>query len=230
MKKSAAAVVLPAVLLSACASSQPRPRLPATLDANPSALLALEIAMAQRATEKGGHDGFREYAAPDAVLFVPERVAAAAWLKDTKNPLGLTWPAKRDVYRVIMSCDGKSGVTHGAWKAPGGQHGYFTTVWQRYEKRDGTGKWLWTLTHDNRLNKPLKAPEFVQTETSSCKGKAPASIAAPPEGVEMKQGLSRDQSLSWTWQYRGDRSRSLEVKIWDGAKNIAVLKDEVAAK
>ncbi|NJM49569.1 MAG: hypothetical protein HC843_00590 [Sphingomonadales bacterium] len=227
MKKLFFAALLPAIILSACAGPQQRgPKRPLKLDANPSALLALEIAMEQLGNEKGRSEGLRSYAAPDAVMFVPDLVMAPAWLKNNKALPSIDL----DVYRVIMSCDGKTGVTTGAWTASDSLKGYFTTVWQWYERRDGSGEWRWVLTHDDRLTTPRKAPEFIQTETASCKGKAPATLIAPDEGVQMKQGLSRDQSLSWTWQYRADKSRSLTVALWDGEKNNTVLQDDVAAK
>lgn len=220
------AVLLSGALLSACTSPQRRPRLPLKLDANPSALLALEIAMKQLSKEKGRSEALREFAAPDAVMFVPQRVAAASWLKDNRNLPAIDW----DVHRVITSCDGKAAVTTGAWRAQGNSRGYFTTIWQRFEQPDGTGKWLWTLTHDDRLEEPWPAPDFVRTDIASCKGRASVAIAAPAEGTELKQGLSRDQSLSWTWQYRADQSRSLEIKIWDGAKIITLFTNNVPAK
>ena len=224
MKKTVAVLLLSSLLVSACASQPRGPRRPLKLSANPSALLAQEIAMEQLGQEKGRSAGLRKYAAPDAIMFAPQLVDAQKWLKDAKLP-----PIDWDVHKVIMSCDGKTGVTTGAWTASGDLHGYFTTVWQRYEKRNGSGKWLWALTHDDRLDKPLKAPDFIQTQTASCKGRAPTSISAPAEGVRMKQGLSRDQSLSWTWQYRPDQSRMLEIKIWDGEKTVPVLTNNVAA-
>lgn len=225
MKKILLPALIAALIVSACAAPQRRPRLPVTLDANPSALIALEIAMKQLAKEKGRGEALREFAAPDAVMFVPQRVAAAAWLKDNKTLPAADW----DVHRVIISCDGKAAVTTGAWRTGGGD-GYFTTVWQRVEQPGGLGKWLWTLTHYDRLDAALTAPDFVQTDTASCKGRAPAAITAPAEGVEYKQGLSRDQSLAWTWQYRPDRSRSVEVKIWDGQKLVTLFTNNVAAQ
>lgn len=227
MKKILLPMLLGVLTISACAAAPPRRAgPPLTLDANPSALLAVEIAMKQLAVQIGRSEALRQFAAPDAVMFVPQRVAAAGWLKDNKALPPIDW----DVHRVVISCDGKAGVTTGAWRAPGDVHGYFTTVWQRYEKAGDNAKWLWTLTHDDRLDTPLAAPDFVKTDIASCKGRAPTSITAPSEGVELRQGLSRDQSLSWTWQYRADRSRSLEVKIWDGEKIVTLFTNNVTAK
>ena len=86
------------------------------------------------------------------------------------------------------------------------------------------------MTHNDVLTAARKAPDYVETQTASCKGSAPANLMAPPVGVQMKKGLSRDQSLSWTWQYRPDTSRELVVAIWDGEKMVDVLTDKVAVR
>jgi hypothetical protein len=211
-----------AALAASCTTAK-KP-FPIKLSANPSALVAEEIALKQAATLRGTAAALREFAAPDAVLFVPRPVAAPAYLKDNAVSLSLN----RSVHNIIMSCDGKTGVTTGAWSDAGGAQGYFTTVWQRYERADGSGKWLWALTHNDMLKTARNTPDFLATKTASCKGSAPATVSAPDVGVQMKQGIARDQSLSWTWQYRPDQSRTLRVSIWDGEKMVPALNDAVA--
>ena len=233
MKKTASAVTISAVtisvlLLSACAS-QPRGtgvNGPIRFVKNPSVVLALDIAQNREAQEKDAYTALRDTASEDALLFVPEPVMAKPWLK-AQPPLKNT---KWQPHEVILSCDGKTGVTTGAiqW---GNVQGYYTTVWQFFERRDGKGggEWRWVLSHGAMLEKPRIAPEFLATRSASCKGRAPASLTAPAEGVQMKQGFSIDQSLSYGWQYRPDRSRVLTVNIWDGEKTVPVLTNEVAA-
>ena len=48
--------------------------------ANPSAVIATELAFAREAREKGQWTAFRKFAAEDAVMFVPGAVAARPWL------------------------------------------------------------------------------------------------------------------------------------------------------
>ncbi|MFM5895161.1 MAG: hypothetical protein ACKOQM_12130, partial [Novosphingobium sp.] len=99
-------------------------------NANPSAVIAAEIAFAQLAQAKGQWTAFKETAAPDAVLFTPAMVLAQAWLRNRPNPAhAVAWQP----HQVWSSCDGSLMVTTGAWQNAG-KTGWFTTVWQRQNK------------------------------------------------------------------------------------------------
>ena len=217
-------LALPAVIaLTACAPSGPRLKGPAQFAPNPSVILALDIAQNRLAQEKDAYAALQETAAENALTFVPEPVVAKPWLKAQAPLKNTSWKP----HRVFMSCDGKTGITTGAIKW-GDVDGYYTTVWQFFQKPDGTGDWRWLLSHGDRVEMRLKAPEFLQTKTASCKGQANAPINAPDEGVQMKTIFSRDQSLNWEWQYRPDKSRTLVVRLWDGSDFDDVLTDKVA--
>ncbi|HMO67083.1 MAG TPA: hypothetical protein PKE25_00180, partial [Novosphingobium sp.] len=58
------------------AQAQNRTRTP---PANPSAVIAAEIAFARMAQEKGQWTAFRTHAAKDGVMFVPQMVLAQDW-------------------------------------------------------------------------------------------------------------------------------------------------------
>ncbi len=225
MRYMASIALLSAACLSACASGGRQP-LPIKLSANPSALVAQEIAFARLAQEKGQWTAFREFAGPASVMFVPEPVKAPEWLKAQSDPAAAV---KWQVHKVFMSCDGKTGATSGAWQGPDGKQGHFTTVWQQLLNKRGEGRWLFTLDDGVPLDEPLKAPEFISSQTASCKGRAPAALIAPAEGVVMKQSFAYDQSLSWTFQYRPDKSRDVKVALWDGEKMNDVIAYSVAA-
>jgi hypothetical protein len=217
------AIIAAVATLSACAPSGPRLRGPVQFAQNPSVILALDIAQNRLAQEKDAFAALRETAAENALTFVPEPVEAKPWLK-TQAPLKNTsWQP----HKVFMSCDGKTGVTTGAIKW-GDVDGYYTTVWQFFQKPDGTGDWRWLFSHGDQVEKRRDAPEFLQTKTASCKGRANAPINAPDEGVQMKTMFSRDQSLNWEWQYRPDKSRTVTVRLWNGVDFDDVLTDKVA--
>ena len=228
------AIVAAVAVLSACTPSRPRPNA-VPQSANPSAIIAADIAFNRLAQEKGQWTAFRDTAAKQATMFVPEVVDAQTWLKGRADPA--EW-VKWQSHKAFMSCDGKTGVTTGAWQEQYGKTGYFTTVWFWVEKGKpdprlpansmGEGEWKWVLDHTDTLPTPRPTPEIIETKVASCKGRANAPINAPDEGVQMKSMFSRDQSLNWEWQMRPDKSRTVIVRLWNGTDFDDVLTDRVA--
>lgn len=192
------------------------------LAANPSAFIAAEIGFARLAQEKGQWTAFRETAAPEAVMFVPQRVNARDWLKSQKDPAEAV---KWQPHAVYISCDGNVGVTTGAWQK-GPANGYFTTVWLRDPKK---GKLAWTLDHGDALATPREASDFIASKQAVCGSRPAVPIEAGGEGEDMAVGLSPDQTLSWTSTVRADKSRRLTVRLWDGKAMATVIDDQVAA-
>jgi len=196
--------------------------------ANPSAIIAAEIAFNQLAGQKGQWTAFRQTAAKDGLMFVPQPVLALEYLKGKADPAK---SVKWQPHRAFMSCDGKTGVTTGAWQKPDGSVGYFTTVWQFVQSNDrGDGEWKWVLDHGDALTAPRAPAEMIATKVASCKGRAPAMLLAPPEGAQMKTGYSRDQSLSYSWTVQPNGARTVEVKLWNGETTDMVILDRVAAQ
>ena len=196
--------------------------------ANPSAIVAADIAFNQLAQQKGQWTAFRQTAAKDAVMFVPQPVLALEYLKGKADPAK---SVKWQPHRAFMSCDGKTGVTTGAWQNPDGSAGYFTTVWQFVQTNDrGDGEWKWVLDHGDALTAPRIPSEMIETKVASCKGRAPAILVAPPEGAQMKTGYSRDQSLSYSWTVQPNGARTIEVKLWNGEATDTAIIDRVAAQ
>ena len=215
----AAAFALP--LLSGCAGDpddiRNRP-----LGPNPSAFIAAEIGFARLAQEKGQWTAFRETAAPEAVMFVPQRVKARDWLKSQKDPAEAV---KWQPHAVYVSCDGNSGATTGAWQVGRGT-GFFTTVWLRDPR---SGKINWILDHGDGLTGPREAPEFIASKQAVCGSRPAVPIEAGGEGEDMAVGLSPDQTLSWTSTVRADKSRRVTVRLWDGKAMATVIDDQVPA-
>jgi hypothetical protein len=223
------------VALSACAPQGSRPRAVAQ-SASPSSIIAADIAFNRLASEKGQWTAFRETAARDAIMFVPEPVEVQVWLKSRANPAKAV---KWQPYKAFMACDGQTGVTTGAFQQPDGKVGTFTTVWQWQAKRKPDprlpanamqdGEWKLLVNHTDVLPAPLPVPEIIETKVASCKGRANAPLMAPPEGAKMKMGLSRDQSLNYTWIVMPDNSRTIEINLWNGQSFDTVQFDKVAA-
>lgn len=222
-------VLLLAAALGGCAAA-PGPELRNFQPkiANPSAIIAAEIAFNQRAQQKGQWTAFRETAARDAIMFVPQPTLAPEWLKGKADP---AQSVKWQPHKAFMSCDGKTGVTTGAWQGAKGSVGYFTTVWQFVEKNArGDGEWKWVVDHGDALTAPRMPKEMIETKVASCKGRAPAALVAPPEGAVMKTGYARDQSLSYAYVVQPNGARTIEVKLWNGEVSETVISDQVAAQ
>lgn len=206
-------------LLAGCAQGPDLSKGP--LSVNPSAFIAAEIGFARLAQNKGQWTAFRETAAVDAVMFVPQRVKARDWLKSQKDPAEAV---KWQPHAVYVSCDGNAGVTTGAWQK-GPANGYFTTVWLRDEK----GNINWVLDHGDDLASPRPAPDFIQSKQAKCGSRPAVPIEAGEEGDDMVVGLSRDQTLSWTSTVHPDLSRQVTVRLWDGKEMNTVIDNEVGA-
>lgn len=232
--------LLPALLTtslftSGCAA-QSAPRSATAPSANPSAIIAAEIGFNRLAQEKGFNAAQKETGAKDAIVFVPEPTLLADALKQDHGP---EITPKWQPHKAFMSCDGKTGVTTGAWQLSDGKTGYFTTVWQWQEKGKlpkkappsfiGKGEWKWVVDHGDALTAPRAAPEMIETRVASCKGQPTAPLSAPPEGAKMKMGLSRDQSLNFTWIVMPNGARSVVVRLWNGEGFDTVIADKVAA-
>lgn len=226
--KALSALTLAAALTGCASGPSPEFRTFQPKIANPSAIIAAEIAFNQLAQQKGQWTAFRETAAKDAVMFVPQPTLALEWLKGRADPAA---SVKWQPHKAFMSCDGKTGVTTGAWQRPDGSVGYFTTVWEFVEKNDrGDGEWKWVLDHGDALTAPRMPKEMIETKVASCKGRAPAMLVAPPEGAKMKTGYSRDQSLSYGWVVLPNGARTIEIKLWNGEASETVITDQVAAQ
>ena len=195
--------------------------------AAPQSVVEAERAFATMAQTEGQWTAFRAFAAPDAVMFLPDPVNAHEWLASRKDPAVavMWWPA-----RAIVSCDGGTAVTTGPWIRDGGKlSGYFTSIW----RRETDGSWKWVLDHGDTLASPRRAVEFVKEERPDCATRAPARnvplVAAVGAGLQEAPGESRDRSLTWSWQKRPDGSRTVTVSLWGGEDYEPVLVDEVAA-
>ncbi len=209
MKRSLSALSL---LAAICAASPGEARKTRQVrDAtNPSALIAAEIAFSRMAQEKGQWTAFRKFAAEDAVMFVPQAVKAADWLKGRADPpSSVVWQP----HQVWMSCDGTLGATKGAWQRPDGSSGYFTTVWQRQKN----GSYKWVMDQGDALAAPLSPPDMIAGRIADCRSKPELWLAPEADGGDVRDGASSDTTLIWRVVVRSDNSRQVSVHFWDGS-------------
>lgn len=240
MMRAIGAVLL-AGLLASCASgpggNDPRERFYRSLAprANPSAVIATELAFAREAREEGQWTAFREFAAEDAVMFVPEAVKARDWLANRADP---PQPVQWQPHQVWSSCDGSLSVTKGAWQQPDGTVGYFTTIWQRESSRRRE-EYRWVLDQGDALAEPLPEPDIIRTKVADCAtGGLPAAFDsaqadweanADAAGAVAGYGESRDGTLVYRYQVAPGGARVISVFLRNGDTMEEVLRSEVAA-
>ena len=221
MRKLILASLVLGLILSATSVDARKPQ---RQSANPSAIIAAELAFAKLAQAKGQWTAFRTTSTPDAEMFVPQRVRAKDWLKGRADP---AVSDKWQPHQVWSSCDGTFGVTRGAWQRPDGV-GYFTTVWQRQKK----GGYKWILNQGDALSTPMPAPEMISAKIAECRGIATAAVTMimPNPTRNESYGNSVDDSLKWYSGVEPSRKREFVVKIWIGSKYEIVIDATVAAR
>jgi len=198
--------------------------------ADPSTVVAAELAFARAAQEKGQWIAFAEYATEDAVMFVPAPVNAQDWLKKRPNPpQAVRWQP----HEVWSSCDGSLAVSKGAWQRPDGSVGYFTTVWERQAKeKDG---YRWVLDQGDALAEPLAAPEMIAARVAECPRPMQYDVvildplACTAQGCS-GGGRSGDDTLEFHYETRPDGARAFRVSMMVGGRMEEVLLSEVAAE
>lgn len=213
--------------------------------ANPSAVIAAELAFAQDAQARGQWTAFAAAAANDAVMFTPQMVWAQVWLKGRPNPpAALRWQP----YEVWSSCDGSLVVSHGVWHGggPGGPSGWFTTLW----RREGDGAYKWVLDHGDAGAPTAAEPEMIAAHVADCpprprrpegldEGRGQKRPPKPPKPIKVSQlppldpshraGAAADGSLRWEVTVASDGARTLTVRWTRDGAEVPLLAETVAA-
>ncbi|GAB4470768.1 MAG: hypothetical protein OHK0018_00220 [Erythrobacter tepidarius] len=228
MRHVALLVALGAMALAACASPRPKGPPPAVINrvlagapgaAQPSAIVAAEIAFARAAREQGQWTAFKQFAAPGALLHgASGPFPIEPWLAgQTDPPQAVQWEPRA----VVMSCDGALAVSQGRYRDPEGKVGNFFTVWER--QGNGQYRYVFDAGGDDVPQPPPKRPvadeggivvtamDAVLGMVASCP-RGGSEIPPPPAiplGEEGKGDarLSRDGTLLWRWEHRADGTR-----------------------
>jgi hypothetical protein len=232
MRPSAFALILAVPLaLAACAGSggppKPTKRQLAQIDralatapgaAQPSTIVAAEIAFAKAARERGQWTAFGQFAAPGALLHGRNGpFPLAPWLAEQRDPPeAVQWKPRA----VVMSCDGAVAVSQGRFRDPQGKVGNFVTVWER--QPDGEYRYVFDVGGEDVPQPPVKPPvedgDFVVTAIDAIQGLVatcprPGTPVPPPPAIPLGEDgkadarLSRDGTLRWRWEHRADGTR-----------------------
>lgn len=233
---NAALVMCGALVMTACASSGPRgpsaqerKRIDSVLAtapgrAQPTVIVAQEVAFARDARELGQWTAFRAYAAPGAILHLRSgAVDAASWLAARSDPAqSVDWNSRA----VWMSCDGRDAVSMGRYRDSGDNVGTYFTVWQR----EASGEWR--FAYDLGANddpQPVRGAEPdpdpraivvrnyvpIQGRVADCSAPALDAVAFDqPPHARSAASASRDGTLHWQWSHGEDGTRNFSVKYW----------------
>lgn len=218
-----------AALALAASPSLAKERSPTAGYADPSAVIAAELAFAQLAQDKGQWTAFRTTATKDAVMFVPQMVLAQDHLSGKADP---ATAVKWQPHQVWSSCDGSLAVTRGGWQA-GEESGWFTTIWQRQQK----GQYKWIMDQGEPLPMPLDAPEMIVAKVADCppgyRGKKQKRKDVKGKVVlgdpAFRTGQSDDGTLTWEVRVEADGARRFSMALKLDGQMTPVQVVEVAA-
>ena len=251
MKRAFGLVAIAGIALALSACGQQRPRGPSNAvidraltgapgEAQPSAIVATEIAFARAAREEGQWTAFAEFAAPGALIHGTGGVIEAApWLATQSNPPeAVQW----GVRTVLMSCDGSLALSQGRYRDPDGIVGNYVTAWQR--QPDRTYRYLYDAGGPD-VPQPPARPDFedgdiVVTAIDSIKGmvatcpRAGDPIPPPPTNSAVAQRpqdvrQSADGTLRWRFEHRGDGEKYVVAEYYYLGKWTTALEESLAS-
>lgn len=231
------AIAIP-LALAACAGGggppKPNKRMVAMIDralagapgaAQPSAIVAAELAFSRAAQEQGQWTAFRQFAAPGALLHGADGpFEILPWLAaQTDPPQAVQWKPRT----VVMSCDGALAVSQGRYTDPKGKVGNFVTVWER--QAGGEYRYVFDAGGDDVPQPPprkrVEEGDIVVTEIDAIQGlvascpRAGVPVPPPPaiplgEDGKTDARLSKDGTLRWRWEHRPDGTRYAAAEYW----------------
>jgi hypothetical protein len=197
----------------------------AAASTTPVTAIDAERAFVTDAQQHGQWTAFRNYAAPDALMFVPQPVNAQEFLKGRKDPPVSVywWPGAS-----YVACDGSFAVNTGPWVRQAGKAvGYFTTVW----RREGDN-WRWTYDGGDELKASRAQGGDIKPLVATCTGRPRGAVTLGTigaQGYKSGGGRSRDGTLAWSWAVGPRGDRRFIAQLWDGRRFRTVVDDRIAA-
>jgi len=208
-----------ALALAACSAAPDRQGRLLRPVAEPSAVIAAEIAFARMAREKGTWTAFRHYATRDAHWPRQGPGPGPQWQSVQDSLKGQADPAQAIVWAPDMvwaSCDGSFALSTGPATYPSGRRSRFTTIWQR--QNDGEYRWVTDQGFD--LEEGYTEREMIAARVADCPPRSAAGretkLARARRGESWRSNASDDRTLAWDIELRADCSRTLSVKALQG--------------
>ena len=240
---ASAALLLALLPLAAAAQDGPRPEGRAVgrgslrAYANPSAVIAAELALSRDAAARGQWTALAAAAAPQAVVAAPRLGWAHGWLKGRANPpVAQGWRP----FAVWSSCDGSLVASRGRWSGPDGKGGWYLRLWER----QGDGAYKWLVGEQGLAARDEAEPDMLSAEVAECPARRPTSgdergrkaepkpskpKNLPPPDPLHRAGAAGDGTLRWDEQIAPDGTRRLVVRWRKNGSEQTVLDETVPA-
>ena len=231
MIRLALAAVATTLLLAGCAPGTARVR-PGDeerrdlLTADPSKVIAAELAFARMAREKGTWTAFRETSVDDALWPSPGLTRVQDDLRGRPDPAQpIVWGPDA----VWVSCDGTFALSTGPATLANGRRTRFATIWQRQRDLE----YEWVLDQGFDLEADYAQPEFIGAKVADCppRGPEPRRWREPDvlKGLAWGSGRSTDGTLEWATVVAADCSRTFTVGMVQGGTMTEVFRRHMPA-
>ncbi len=237
-----------ALTLSACAAPRqgPPPRViervlsTAPGKAQPSAIVATEVAYLREAKAQGHFTAASEFAASGALLHGrngPVVYAAIAGQLDDADGADEWGPRT-----VVMSCDGALALSVGRFRDKEGFVGNYVTTWVR--QSDNSYKWSYDVAGRDDPQPPPRRQfedgDIVVTAIDSILGlvaTCPQAGETPPPPPAIPIGedgasdaqLSRDGTLRWRWEHRADGTKFVTADYFYEGEWVTAFEESLAS-
>jgi len=208
--------------------------------AQPSAIVARELAYSTDASERGLFVAGVDFAAPGALIHGRNGPVAFAAVASTLQASGMS--SEWEPRAVVMSCDGALALSQGRFTDQDGKVGNYVTTWVR--QSDNSYKWSYDVAGLDDPQPPRRAPiedgDIVVTSIDSIEGlvatcpRAGEVIPPPPaipigeDGVSDAQ-LSRDGTLRWRWEHRADGVKYVTAEYFYAGGWVTAIEESLAS-
>jgi len=189
--------------------------------AEPSKVIATELAFARMARDKGTWTAVRETAAEDALWPSPGWVNVRQSLRRAPDPAqAIVWEPDS----VTLSCDGSFALSTGPATYPSGKRTRFATIWQRQDD----GRYRWVLDQGFDLEPGYRKPEMIGAEVARCGERRHGPPPRARRGLAWQSGQSDDGTLRWATELKPDCARTFVVHARRDGATVEVFRRDAA--
>ncbi|WP_298471316.1 hypothetical protein [uncultured Erythrobacter sp.] len=208
--------------------------------AQPSAIVATEVAYAREAKLQGQYTAAGQFAASGALLHGRNGpVPALAVFQSTANP---ETPVEWGPRTVVMSCDGALALSVGRFRDQEGLVGNYVTTWVR--QADNSYKWTYDVAGRDDPQPPprrqfedgdivVTAIDSILGLVATCPSRGegvppPPAIPIGEDGASNAQ-LSRDGTLRWRWEHRTDGTKYVTADYYYEGEWVTAVEESLAS-